>query len=125
VPVISKDSILYSQLIEAIEMIEGLLIPADDTKIIPLLAKLRLHFNLSHLSDNEIIVLMDDYLEDLSIYPFDLIEQACLEYRRDKNSLFFPKVGQLLGLIKGKWYARKYKLQKLKKLLEVSNLISY
>jgi hypothetical protein len=122
VPVITKDSMLYSQLIEAISRLERLLMPAKDAEVISLLAQLRLHFALPYLSEIEIGILMNDYLEDLSIYPIDIIEQACVDYRRDKNSLFFPKVGQLLGLIREKWYERKYKLQKLKKLLEATQL---
>lgn len=120
IPVIDRNSRLYSQLLEAISRFEKLLEPSCDTETIQLLAKLRLHFVLSQLSEAEIGILINDYLEDVSIYPLDIIEQACIDYRRDKNSLFFPKVGQLLELIKERWYPRKYKLQKLKKLLDAS-----
>lgn len=122
VPVISKNSVVYDQLIEAISVIEKLLEPANETDIIPLLVKLRLHFSLQHLSEIEISILINDYLEDISIYPIDIIEQACIDYRKCEKSLFFPKVGQILALIKDKWYKRRYKLQKLKKLLETSQL---
>lgn len=98
---------------------EKLLEPASDDQIAALLAMLRLHFPLQ-LSDDEITKLMDNYLDDLNDYPIDIIEQACLDYRRSSGSLYFPKIGQLLELINKHWYARKFKLYKLKKLLNAS-----
>jgi hypothetical protein len=91
VPALNRDSMLYSQLIEAISRFERLLMPAKDAEIISLLAQLRLHFALQHLSEIEIGTLINDYLEDLSSYPIDIIEQACIDYRRDKTACFSLK----------------------------------
>lgn len=101
-PIIPQNSLLYSQLIEAIQTLETLLIPANDLQIAPHLAMLRLHFPIADLSEEAICKLMKDYLADLSGYPADIIELACVEYRRNGQNLYFPKVGQLLELIKKK-----------------------
>ena len=95
--------------------------PANELQIMPMLAMLRLHFPMSNLSTESADLLMRDYLNDLSPYPPDIIKEACLEYRHNGQNLHFPKIGQLLELVKKRWYQRKYKLQKLKKLLGASN----
>ena len=61
------------------------------------------------------------YISDMALYPADIVEQACIEYRRDSDSLYFPKVGKLLKLMNNHWYMRKWRLEKLKALLAVSN----
>ena len=121
IPIITKDSALYDQLIEAVNIIESLLIPARISQILPILVKLRIHFPITILSGDEISILMRDYLTNLSSYPLDIIEQTGDEYISDGKNNHFPKIGQLLEVIKVKWCLRKYKLKKLKKLLEVSN----
>lgn len=115
------NSAIYSQLIEAIKLIELNLASATPSQIFPILAMLRIHFPIKDISDEAINILMKDYMNELSLYPIDIIQYAYLEYCRNESSIYFPKIGQLLGLIKKRWYQRKYKLQKLRRLLEVSH----
>lgn len=67
--------------------------------------------------------MLKDYLIDLAEYPRDILETACVTYRKNTENLFFPKIGQLIKIMDQIWYLRKAKLAKLKKLLEVSNQI--
>jgi hypothetical protein len=121
IPMIKKDSKIYPLLFVGIRQLEIALEPASPREILALLAKLRLHFASSVMSEEEVALLLEDYLTDLAPYPSDLIEQACIEYRKDEKNLFFPKISQLLSLMNKHWYPRKFKLKKLKKLLELSN----
>ena len=98
-----------------------LLKPAKSKEIMSSLSRLNLHFPITYLEDDEVDVLMNDFLSDMSEYPIDIIEKACADYRKDPNNLYFPKIGRLLGIIKKYWYMRKWKLERLEKLLSVSN----
>jgi len=97
-----------------------LLKPATPKDILVILGNLRLHFNTNLMNQKEFELLLTDYIEELAIYPIDLIYEACRTYRKDPQSVFFPKLGQLLGLMSDKCYKRRWELQKLYKLLEVS-----
>jgi hypothetical protein len=119
-PVIERDSKTYFQLIEAIEIMEDSLKPASTIQILKNLANLRLHFPTSDVAEQEASVLMRDYLTDMATYPADIIHRACIEYRRDVESQYFPKIGKLLNIMNKYWYDRRWKLEKLKKLLSVS-----
>lgn len=121
VPVIDKKTKEYALLALAIRQIEIALKPATPREIVMMLSKLRLHFLGAVMTEEESAILLDDYVKDLSTYPSDIIEQACIIYRRSPDSLFFPKIGQLLEYANDLWYPRKAKLMKLKKLQEVSN----
>jgi hypothetical protein len=121
VPVISKKSKTYGNLLIDIRKLEIALKPAKEEEIMTLLARLRLHYNASYMSAEGFKSLLKDYITDLAQYPRDLIEMACIEYRKNTDNQFFPKIGQLIKLINEAWYKRKGKLTRLKKLLEVSN----
>lgn len=120
VPIIAKTSETYPLLIKAIETLEHLLAPAQPQQIIEILGKLWRHCLTKNRSEDEIILLIKDFIADLSCYPEDLIEQACNEYRRDGKNIFFPTIGMLLSLIDVHFHQRISKLTKLKKILEVS-----
>jgi hypothetical protein len=94
--------------------------PASSIQVLKNLANLRLHFPINDITEQESSLLMRDYLTDMSVYPDDIIYQACVEYRRDVESQYFPKIGKLLNIMNKYWYDRKWKLEKLKKLLSVS-----
>ena len=121
VPVLDKNSKSYVLLLIAIRKLEISLYPARPRDILQLLAKLRLHYASSHMSEKELSLLLEDYLNDLAIYPRDILEQACIAYRKSSENLFFPKISQLIKFMNELWYPRKAKLNKLRKLLEVSN----
>ena len=121
VPVISRKSGTYGNLLIDIRKLELALKPAKEDEIMTQLARLRLHFSAGYVTAEEFKYLIKDYLADLADYPRDLIEMACNEYRRNTENQFFPKIGQLLKLIRDPWFKRKGKLSRLRKLLEVSN----
>ena len=121
VPVISRKSGTYGNLLIDIRKLEIALKPAKEEEIMTQLARLRLHFSAGYVTTEEFKYLLKDYIADLAQYPKDLIETACNEYRRNTENQFFPKIGQLIKLIQDPWFKRKGKLIRLKKLLEVSN----
>src|SRR3954470_7671756 len=79
VPVIVKGSSDYYALITAINQVEKALRPASPKEILYALAKLRLHYATSNMNEQELALLLEDYLNDLSPYPRDILEQACIE----------------------------------------------
>lgn len=121
VPAIPKKSKTYCLILIAIRQYEIALKPAKPAEILNLLARLKLHFASSYTTENEFQYMLTDYLADLAQYPKDLLELACVEFRKNPESQFFPKIGQLIKLIERHFYPRKLRLTKLKKLLEVSN----
>ncbi len=121
VPVIAKKSREYGMLLIAIRQIELALKPAKAGEILCLLARLKLHYTTNYVSSEEFKYLLRDYLTDLAEYPKDILESACINYRKNTDNQFFPKIGQLIKIMDQIWYPRKAKLTKLKKLLEVSN----
>lgn len=120
IPVVIKGSRTYQQLIEAIRMMEVMLQPASSMQIMQSLANLRLHFPLGYMTEAQLALLMRDYIANLAIYPIDIIEQACIDYKRAADSEYFPKLGKIIALINKYWYLRKWELEKSKKLLAKS-----
>ena len=118
---IEKNGQICKQLVDAIAHLESILAQASLGEIGQELARLRLHFPMTGLSEEQVGILMADYLEDMAVYPIDIIKKACASYRRKNDSQFFPKIAQLLKLMNEDWYERKYKLKKLKTLLEKSH----
>lgn len=71
--------------------------PAQTTDIAAMLGKLILHYStgkdtvgLQHV--------VGDYIDDLCEYPSSVIDDACRTYRRNPESRFFPKIGELRAL---------------------------
>jgi hypothetical protein len=120
-PVIEKGSKQYDLLTLGIRQVELSLKPASPKEILTLLAKLRLHFVSNNMNQRELALMLEDYLTDLAPYPKDILEKACIEYRQNGANTFFPKIGQLISLMHKPWHARRFKLEKLQKLLELSN----
>jgi hypothetical protein len=120
VPTIDRDSALYDQLIKARDEMEAKLMPARISDILTVLARLRFHYPTAGMNEKQFSYLLEDYVEDLSIYPIDLINDACKAYRRDGKHQFFPKIGELLTLIKEHWYPRRSRLQRINTLIDNS-----
>lgn len=121
-PVIAKNSKDYFLLITAANQLKRALKPATPKEILYALTKLRLHYATNVMSEHETAILLEDYLNDLSPYPRDILEQACIDYRKGGKHLFFPKIGQLISLMSKYWNLRQLKFQRITKLLEVSQL---
>jgi hypothetical protein len=121
IPVIKKDSEFYKNILKSIKTVEALLLPANPRQILTSLAKLRLHYATAQMTEAENRLMIHDYINDLSTYPIDIIEQSCVDYRRDAQNQFYPKIGQLIKIANQYFCMRKWKIQKLKALIEVSN----
>jgi hypothetical protein len=121
IPVVESNSAEYTKIVEWIDILEKSLIAAEPQQIFMELARLRLHCPTATMSEYESELLIKDYIADLSIFPLDLIIQACNEYRYDCDNKFFPSVAKLLDLIRPRIYYRRHKLSKLKKLKEISD----
>lgn len=76
---------------------QQLVTPAKTSDVAALIGKLALHYSLGHEASN-LKHLIADYIEDLSPYPSWAIDAACKAYRRNADSKFFPKIGELIGL---------------------------
>ena len=74
VPIVQHNSEIYFEICDAEQRLENALIPANTSEILKLLAGLYLHFPGVKMSEREFAVLLDDYVQDLAIYPFDILE---------------------------------------------------
>lgn len=92
-----------------------MLSPAEPMEIMGLLTKLRLNKPFEKLAEEELSVLLEDYLEDLGEFPADLIAEACRQYRRSNHPdhKFFPRVCQLREITVALFCERKAVLRKL------------
>ena len=67
--------------------------------------------------ENELLI--RDYLADLSVFPMDLIELVCREYRLDNNQ-YFPKLGVLRSMLITHFTIRISKSNRLLALIEAA-----
>lgn len=44
-------------------------------------------------------MLFEDYIDDLRGWNVDDIERACAAYRADPENKYFPRIGQILGIL--------------------------
>jgi hypothetical protein len=73
--------------------------PNERKQIAAILARLSLHFWRPDFTPDQARLLIKDYLEDLAGFAPNEIERACMAYRRKPDSKFFPKSGELLGIL--------------------------
>lgn len=69
-------------------------------QIAAILAKLSLHYWRPDFSPEQARLVMEDYLNDLAEFEPVQVERACMEYRRRPGSEFFPKICQILEILK-------------------------
>lgn len=74
--------------------------PSDRKQIAAILARLSLHYWRPDYTPEQAKLLFEDYLHDLADFTPTQIERACMDYRRKPGSEFFPKVSQLLEILK-------------------------
>lgn len=57
-------------------------------------------------------MVIEDYLDDLRGYTPSEVEKACVRYRKEPDSKFFPHSGELLKLLgaKSSWAAPEHRL---------------
>ena len=120
IPVIPKTCRIYPMILHWSKVLESSLYPSDPKEILMAITTLKAHFPGQSMSEKENEILIRDYLTDLSIFPADLIEQVCREYRLDGNNKYFPKVGQLYAKLVQYFSIRLAKSNKLHALIEAS-----
>jgi hypothetical protein len=94
-----------------------LLKPSRRDEVMALLGKLILHFPQTNMGDNQLLVLFEDYLNDLKEFPAFAIAEACKEYRLSPENRFFPSVGWLVSRSKDATYPLRHKLGTIQKIL--------
>lgn len=99
VPVITKDSMLFSMILYWNKVLQAALLPANPEDVFAELGRLKLHFPGTSMSERENELLIRDYIADLSLFPMDLIELVCREYRLNGDNKFFPKLGTLRSML--------------------------
>ena len=81
-------------------------IKPDDLKV--LLGRLRLHYGMPVMDQGQWRLFWQDYASDLGHLPFDVLEQAVNAWRRSEEK-YFPKPGEILGLVRSQ---NTYRLRK-------------
>jgi hypothetical protein len=98
--------------------IRRLLRAAAREEIMTCLGKLILHCPQANMGENQLRLLFEDYLDDLSPYPANAIAEACKEYRLNPENRFFPSSGWLLAKAKEITYPLRRKLSIIEKILD-------
>lgn len=73
--------------------------PAEPAQIGILLHRLSLHYADRKLTAREAQLVAEDWLNDLDGLPLDLAELAFRRWRTGPKCAFFPKAGEILGLV--------------------------
>ncbi|MEK6733862.1 MAG: hypothetical protein AABY27_02010 [Pseudomonadota bacterium] len=120
IPVIEHDSFIYTQAVKWSKILHEALAPADYKQIFMHLTNLRAHFKSPAFSEIESQIVIQDFISDLAHLPLDLIELTCRQYRRDSESKYFPKPGQLRTIANAHLCIRVAKLNKLNAILQAS-----
>jgi hypothetical protein len=121
VPVIEKNSAIYFLILHWNKVLQKALLPTDPRKVFAEISRLKIHFPGIAMSERENEILIHDYITELSIFPADLIELVCREYRLDGENKYFPKLGHLRSMIIPHFYKRLSKSNRLLALIEASS----
>lgn len=90
------------ELIKECEIVLAAAQPATGLEIAVVLHRLSKHYPERKMSEDDLLDVSKDWLEDLDGLPLDIIEAAVSEWRRGEKCEFFPKSGQILRLVDGK-----------------------
>ncbi len=120
VPVISNTSALYSLITHWSRILQKALFPANPEDVFMELSKFKLHFLGVPLEERENEMLVSDYVAELSLFPIDLIELVCREYRLNEKNKFFPKLKELRLMLITPLKIRISKSNRLLALIEAS-----
>ncbi len=102
------------------KLLQAALLPAKPEDIFAELGRLKLHFPGTAMNAGENELLIRDYLSDLSVFPMDLIELVCQEYRLNGDNKFFPKLGTLRSMLIIHYALRISKSNRLLALIEAA-----
>lgn len=61
-----------------------------------------LHYWRPDYTPEQARLVIEDYLDDLADFLPSEIERACMTFRRNPENKFFPKSGELLGILNAK-----------------------
>lgn len=123
VPVIARNSEKYIELIDAVEHVRLLAVPATPAEAGFELKRLSVWCPMGHRDSRDFKIMIHDALTDLAEYPPDLLQKACSIYRNDPDPRcdFFPRPGRLNALVTDDLRLRKMLLFRLERLLAVAN----
>lgn len=102
------------------KLLQAALLPAKPEDVFAELGRLKLHFPGTAMNAGENELLIRDYLADLSVFPMDLIELVCREYRLSGNNQYFPKLGVLRSMLIVHFTIRISKSNRLLALIEAA-----
>lgn len=93
------------------------LIPADPARIVDLVGALFLHYPPRSLSDKAAASVALDWIADLGALPDDIVEAACVAWRRGQNP-YAPTPGHLLEIARPILTMRTFLLSQATRMLE-------
>lgn len=122
-PVIAQNSEQYVELIDAVEHVRALAIPATPAEAGFELKRLSVWCPMGNRDSRDFKIMIHDALTDLAEFPPDLLQKACAIYRNDPDPRcdFFPRPGRLKALVADDLRLRKQLLFRLERLLAVAN----
>jgi hypothetical protein len=99
------------------------LVPADPGRIVDMVGALFLHYPARSLSDKAAASVATDWIADLGAMPDDIVEAACVTWRRGQNQ-YAPTPGHLLEIARPIQTMRTFLLSQTTRLLEGDAAVS-
>ncbi len=93
------------------------LVPADPGRIVDMVGALFLHYPARSLSDKAAASVATDWIADLGAMPDDIVEAACVAWRRGQNQ-YAPTPGHLLEIARPIQTMRTFLLSQATRMLE-------
>jgi len=96
----------------------GALHPAAPEEVVTLLSRMSMSLRLEDMPEQAWKYHLEDYADDLSEYPADIIQAGCKEWRRYEK--FWPTIADFLKIVRPLLRERKNALQRLEVLQRVA-----
>lgn len=121
VPVLCIASTAFAIACTEAEKIEGSIAGETPVDVMAtLMVKLQGHFWQPAMSEALAREVAKDYARLLSHFPADVMREACDVWLLNQENKFFPKIGELKHTMENILFRRKWRLHRLKKLIEVA-----
>lgn len=120
IPVLRKESELVADIKREIDALKTQLVMIHPSSMSGILYRLQGHYWQPNMSEALARAKAEDYLRLLGEFPLFAFEEAYDAWILNSENKFFPTVGEFKALLMIKSWPKKWRLQRLEKLVEKS-----
>ena len=93
-----SDPVFRQQLVTECETLVAANQPAHVVEVAGLVRRLMNHYRATDLTEADLQGIVEDWIEDLSDMPFDILRDAMSSYRQSAKARFKPLAGDIIEL---------------------------